>query len=79
MAGKTGTSQVRKISLAERENRVLKNEELSRLNKDLIEKDSTIFSLRGKISELNNILSLVTMKDFDFFNCVQCIQPLFFL
>ncbi len=29
MAGKTGTSQVRKISLAERENRVLKNEELS--------------------------------------------------
>ena len=29
MAGKTGTSQVRKITLAEREDRVLKNEELS--------------------------------------------------
>ena len=35
-----------------------KNEELARLNKDLIQKDSTIFNLRGKISELNNILSL---------------------
>jgi len=29
MAGKTGTSQVRRISLAEREDGVLKNEELS--------------------------------------------------
>ena len=29
MAGKTGTSQVRKITSAEREDRVLKNEELS--------------------------------------------------
>ena len=28
------------------------------LNKDLIQKDSTIFNLRGKISELNNVLSL---------------------
>ena len=36
----------------------LKNEELARLNKDLIQKDSTIFNLRGKISELNNVLSL---------------------
>ena len=35
-----------------------KNEELARLNKDLIQKDSTIFNLRGKISELNNVLSL---------------------
>ena len=32
--------------------------ELTRLNKDLIQKDSTIFNLRGKISELNNVLSL---------------------
>ena len=35
-----------------------KNEELARLNKDLIQKDSTIFNFRGKISELNNVLSL---------------------
>ena len=35
-----------------------KNEELARLNKDLIQKDNTIFNLRGKISELNNVLSL---------------------
>ena len=35
-----------------------KNEELARLNKDLIQKDSTIFNLRSKISELNNVLSL---------------------
>ncbi len=35
-----------------------KNEELARLNKDLIQKDSTIFNLRGKILELNNILSI---------------------
>ena len=39
-----------------------KNEELARLNKDLIQKDSTIFNLRGKISELNNILSLSEEK-----------------
>ena len=39
-----------------------KNEELARLNKDLIQKDNTIFSLRGKISELNNILSLSEEK-----------------
>ena len=39
-----------------------KNQELARLNKDLIQKDSTIFNLRGKISELNNILSLSEEK-----------------
>ena len=39
-----------------------KNEELARLNKNLIQKDSTIFNLRGKISELNNILSLSEEK-----------------
>ncbi len=39
-----------------------KNEELARLNKDLIQKDSTIFNLRGKISELNNVLSLSEEK-----------------
>tara|TARA_B100000963_G_scaffold360945_1_gene394004 strand:- start:1648 stop:3414 length:1767 start_codon:yes stop_codon:yes gene_type:complete len=39
-----------------------KNEELARLNKDLVQKDSTIFSLRGKISELNDILSLSEEK-----------------
>ena len=35
-----------------------KNQELSRLNTDLIKKDSTIYDLRGKIIELNNILSI---------------------
>ncbi len=35
-----------------------KNEELSNLNRDLLDKDKTIFDLRGKILELNNILSL---------------------
>ena len=39
-----------------------KNQELARLNKDLIQKDSTIFNLRGKILELNNILSLSEEK-----------------
>ncbi len=39
-----------------------KNEELARLNKDLIMKDNTIFDLRGKISELNNVLSLSEEK-----------------
>ena len=35
-----------------------KNTRLSKLNLDLMEKDNTIISLRGKIIELNNILSL---------------------
>ena len=39
-----------------------KNEELARLNKDLLKKDNTIFNLRGKISELNNVLSLSEEK-----------------
>ena len=39
-----------------------KNEELARLNKDLLLKDNTIFNLRGKISELNNVLSLSEEK-----------------
>ena len=39
-----------------------KNEELAKLNRDLIKKDSTIFNLRGKISELNNILSISEEK-----------------
>ena len=39
-----------------------KNQELANLNKNLIEKDNTIFSLRGKILELNNILSLSEEK-----------------
>ncbi len=36
----------------------LKNQELSKLNEDLISKDNTIFDLREKILELNNILSI---------------------
>ena len=36
---------------------------MARLSKDLIQKDSTIFTLRGKISELNNILSLSEEKE----------------
>ena len=36
----------------------LKNQELSKLNEDLIAKDNTIFDLREKILELNNILSI---------------------
>jgi len=35
-----------------------KNEKLAELNLNLVEKDNAIFSLRGKILELNNILSL---------------------
>ena len=35
-----------------------KNTELAFLNENLIKKDKTIFDLRGKILELNNILSL---------------------
>ena len=40
----------------------LKNQELAKLNADLLKKDNTIFSLRGKISELNNILSISENK-----------------
>ena len=36
----------------------VKNKELTNLNLNLVEKDNTIFSLRGKILELNDILSL---------------------
>ena len=39
-----------------------KNKKLSDLNVNLIEKDNTIFSLRGKILELNNILNLSEEK-----------------
>ena len=39
-----------------------KNQELANLNENLIEKDNTIFTLRGKILELNNILSLSEEK-----------------
>ena len=35
-----------------------KNTQLALLNEDLIKKDTTIFDLRGKIVELNNILSI---------------------
>ena len=35
-----------------------KNIALENLNQDLIQKDATIFDLRGKIEELNNILSI---------------------
>ena len=40
----------------------LKNQELAKLNLNLVEKDNTIFSLRGKILELNNVLSLSEEK-----------------
>ena len=40
----------------------LKNKKLSELNINLVEKDKTIFSLRGKILELNNILSISDEK-----------------
>ena len=43
----------------------LKNNDLAELNQNLIEKDNTIFSLRGKILELNNILSLDEAKQFE--------------
>ena len=35
-----------------------KNQELAELNQNLINKDNTIFDLRGKIIELNNVLSI---------------------
>ena len=35
-----------------------KNTKLALLNEELIKKDTTIFDLRGKILELNNILSI---------------------
>ena len=40
----------------------LKNENLAELNINLIEKDNTIFSLRNKILELNNILAFSEEK-----------------
>ena len=39
-----------------------KNQELAKLNQNLINKDNTIFDLRGKIIELNNILSISDEK-----------------
>ena len=39
-----------------------KNTKLTELNLNLVEKDNTIFSLRGKILELNNILNLSEEK-----------------
>ena len=39
-----------------------KNNKLTELNSDLIKKDDTIYSLRGKILELNNILNLSEEK-----------------
>ena len=39
-----------------------KNQKLAELNNNLIEKDNTIFNLRGKILELNNILSISEEK-----------------
>ena len=39
-----------------------KNIQLAELNLNLVEKDNTIFSLRGKILELNNILNLSEEK-----------------
>ena len=43
----------------------IKNNKLAELNINLIEKDSTIFSLRGKILELNNILNLSEEKQLE--------------
>ena len=40
----------------------VKNQSLAELNLSLVEKDNTIFSLRGKILELNNILDLSEEK-----------------
>jgi len=40
-----------------------KNQELLKLNEDLIAKDNTIFNLREKILELNNILSIAEKKE----------------
>ena len=42
-----------------------KNKKLSELNLNLVEKDNTIFSLRGKIIELNNILNLSEEKQIE--------------
>ena len=39
-----------------------KNQELAKLNQNLINKDKTIFDLRGKIIELNNVLSISDEK-----------------
>ena len=39
-----------------------KNQELAKLNQNLINKDKTIFDLRGKIIELNNVLSISDAK-----------------
>ncbi len=39
-----------------------KNQELAKLNQNLISKDKTIFDLRGKIIELNNVLSISDEK-----------------
>ena len=39
-----------------------KNQKLAELNNNLIKKDNTIFNLRGKILELNNILSISEEK-----------------
>ena len=42
-----------------------KNQELARLNQNLINKDDTISDLRGKIIELNNVLSISDGKRVD--------------
>ena len=42
-----------------------KNDKLAELNTNLIEKDNTIFSLRGKILELNSILNLSEEKQLE--------------
>ena len=42
-----------------------KNQELAKLNQNLINKDKTIFDLRGKIIELNNVLSISDAKSLE--------------
>ena len=42
-----------------------KNQELAKLNQNLINKDKTIFDLRGKIIELNNVLSISDAKSME--------------
>ena len=42
-----------------------KNQELAKLNQNLINKDKTIFDLRGKIIELNNVLSVSDAKSME--------------
>ena len=42
-----------------------KNQELAKLNQNLINKDKTIFDLRGKIIELNNVLSVSDAKSLE--------------